>query len=479
MRTFEPGAADSDADSAAPAPSDPLHSWLPAAIPASAKRFRVADARLAETLEYAGAEIVEQSPDVEIAAAGDLRGDADCAIVSFEAAQAEGGSRIARASRRLLGSSRARAESVYVRRRVRSRGYAETSTIAWDVEQVVRLPGVADSRRRLSPAELLPQRMLVVGHRPGTRRRTTLEAARAAASESVGTPLTHGWPLARAQTLVVVADEGVLRVAIGPGARGMERHRAALDALARGAPSRVVRDRVPWLVTRGTAGLAEWSLERRLGGRPAPPRLGDDLLADCVDFLIALHYAGDPDARPRAIEDDAAVVAEMLTVEEGRAVRALGAQLESDLASVPRGFGHGDFWSGNLLVEGGSLAGVVDWDVGGPDRLPLLDLLQLRLSDLRSQTREYFGDAVVHHLLPWARAGGDEVARAYARRTAITLDEKRLEALVYAFWLDYVAHELRKYGDRGQRPVWMYRNVTVVVDTLIRSHAGPARTLTA
>jgi len=37
---------------------------------------------------------------------------------------------------------------------------------------------------------------------------------------------------------------------------------------------------------------------------------------------------------------------------------------------------------------------------------------------------------------------------------------------VYAFWLDYVAHELRKYGDRTARPLWMRANIEVVADAL-------------
>ena len=61
------------------------HSWLPAVVPASARRFRVHDADLARTLEDAGAELVEAGADVEIAtAAGDV-GLAPFAVVTLGA----------------------------------------------------------------------------------------------------------------------------------------------------------------------------------------------------------------------------------------------------------------------------------------------------------------------------------------------------------------------------------------------------------
>lgn len=449
-----------------PSRAHPLHGWLAAAIPADARSFRVADPGLASTLAYAGADLVADRPDVEIGGVADLRGDASWAVVAIEATQPEGGSLPVRAGRRLVAALWARLQRGRAAAAVAARGYADVVTIPWDIEQVLRLPNVTDSRRNLRLVEFLPQRALVVGKRPGEESKTALEAAVEAAARESGIPLLHGWPQARAETLVVVADTGVLRVAVGPGARGMERQRVALESLAAFAPPPVVSDRVPWVITRGRTGLAHWSFERRLPGRPAPQVLGDDVLADCLDFLVALHYTAHGSAPARSLVDDAEVVADLVDSQGAETIRSLGARLEAELAGVTRGFAHGDFWSGNLLVAGGTLGGVVDWDVAAAGCLPALDLLQLRLSEHRARTRQYVGVAVVQHLLPWARQGGDEVVRTYARRIGLSLDAKLLESLVLAFWLDYLSQDLRKYGDRAGRPVWLRDNIAVVVDAV-------------
>ena len=53
-------------------------------LPAAARRFRVADARLAAALRVAGAELVAVSPDVEIVSRSEeLRGGAPVAAVSL------------------------------------------------------------------------------------------------------------------------------------------------------------------------------------------------------------------------------------------------------------------------------------------------------------------------------------------------------------------------------------------------------------
>ena len=446
--------------------ADPLHGWLAAAIPADACTFRVGDPGLASTLAHAGGELVESRPDVEIGTVAELKGDARWAIVAIEAAQPEGGSLPVRAGRRLVAALMAHRGGRRAAAAVSALGYRDVVAIPWDIEQVLRLPGVDDTRRSLRLVEFLPQRVLVVGRRPGESDRTALAVATEAAAAESGIPLRHGWPQARAETLVVVAETGVLRVTVGPGSRGMERQRVALDALAECDPVPIVADRVPWVITRGRTGLAEWSFERRLAGRPAPPVISDDLLADCLDFLVALHYTARGTSPSRSLVADAEVVADLIEPEAGGAIRSLGSRLEDELASVTRGFAHGDFWSGNLLVSGRALRGVVDWDVAAAGCLPALDLLQLRLSEHRAKTRQYVGVAVVEHLLPWARNGGDDVVRSYARRVGLELDPARLEALVLAFWLDYVSQELRKYGDRAGRPVWMRDNISVVVDSL-------------
>jgi hypothetical protein len=75
------------------------------------------------------------------------------------------------------------------------------------------------------------------------------------------------------------------------------------------------------------------------------------------------------------------------------------------------------------------------------------------------------GEGIVRQLVPWARAGGDELTRSYCRQAEISLVPGHLEALVMAYWLLYVARDLTTYADRTRRPEWMERNV----ETLARA----------
>ena len=98
------------------------------------------------------------------------------------------------------------------------------------------------------------------------------------------------------------------------------------------------------------------------------------------------------------------VVARVCGAADAAAVRETAARLDAELAGLPRGFGHGDFFAGNLLVDGGRLAGVVDWDGAGPGRLPLLDLLHLLVTSRWRGADLAWGPAIIGDLLPWVRA---------------------------------------------------------------------------
>lgn len=49
-------------------------------------------------------------------------------------------------------------------------------------------------------------------------------------------------------------------------------------------------------------------------------------------------------------------------------------------ATVPQTGVHGDYWMGNLLVSGTRLTGVVDWELGVPTGLPVLDVFKFPTS---------------------------------------------------------------------------------------------------
>jgi hypothetical protein len=445
--------------------SYPRHNWLPAVIPADARRFRVVDQKLASTVRDAGGEVVEEGADVEIGPAHAVTGNVPYTVVNLDLVPREGGSRLIRALRRLRGSARVRVAARRDRSRVTQFGYETTVVVLWEWEQHLRLPGLDSDLRRLDVAERLPLSALVIGSRRGNPQ-TVLDSARSAVSAATGHELEPRWPLVRQGGLVTIAKEGVLRVALGPACYEMSLLRAAIKSLERASPPTLVADRVPWIIATGKAGLADWLFERRLPGKVASPELTDPLLADCADFLVELHNVRNEDAPPVSLIERSETIARACNTGLREAVRALGARLESELAGVPRGFAHGDFWFQNLLTDQGRLVGVVDWHGAGGSGLPLLDLFHLRLSSVFAQRRLFLGTALLEFLLPWARAGGDDLTRSYCERVGVEPTSQRLEDLVIAYWVTRTARELEMYADRVERPLWMKHNVDLVIDTL-------------
>ena len=438
--------------------------WLPALIPADAVTFRVMDPVLEEILVDAGGRLVDgEPPDVEITDASRLSGDAKVAIARVDPEHQEGGRLMVAAAIRGRETISARLAARRVGKRLRALGYGETAVVLWDIDQFVHLPGHRVTVRRRA-AEYLPQRALVVGHRED-HGPTVLEAVAEEVSRQVGHRVEYGSPLARQGRMVAVADEHVLRIAIGPGRKRIKQHEGTLEFLAAAAPP-LIKERVPRLLAAGKLGLGEWSAEERLSGSAASHQLGQGLLEECIEFLVALHNIRPAEARAPLLEKAQIVAAACARPEHRDAVLELGSNLDAELSELPRGFGHGDFWTRNLLVTGDRLGAVIDWDSAAPGSLPLLDLMHLTLSAQREKTREYLGEAVVRHQLPWAAAGGDEIVDSYCRRLGIDLDSRLLKGLVFAYWLEHVAYEIDYARDRAGRPVWMRNNVEVVLDAL-------------
>lgn len=435
------------------------HGWLPAVLPADARRFRVADETLAAVLASVGAEIVDDEPDVEIVAgSSEVRGDAPLAILTVDPPPRRGGGPALRAARRLAASLSARARARDARRLLRARGY-EPSVLLWDVGQRAELPLVPVAGRSLS--ERMPQRAVVLGRRSAPTE-TALAAALTEAGRAAGDELHPEWASIRAGIVVVAAGSAILRVAIGHSRTQIHNQIAALDALQRAAPPEAVAVRIPWVIAHGRAGLADWSLERRLPGARPPRRLEGELLEDCFEFLVGLRRVRGRADIGRTFADLVEAPARVCRPETARTLRALGDELERALARIERGFAHGDFFAGNLLAENGRLAGVLDWDGGGPARVPALDLLHLQLTREPYGSDDDWGRAVVERLLPAARAGGDPLVRRYCAELGIDPDPRLLEALVFAYWLEYVAYQLRTHLDRRSQPAWIDGNVELV-----------------
>jgi aminoglycoside phosphotransferase (APT) family kinase protein len=448
--------------------SYPGHGWLAAAIPAQARRFRVSDQALAHTLVNAGAELVEHSPDVEIAPTRHLRGDATVAIVNLDAPTPDVDSRPRRAAKRVAGSLSVRVEARTARARIRQLGYPEISTLTWDMAQPFDV-GEVPANRSAGVAERLPRHAAVVGRRSETGP-TALGAAIKEASDAIGGPIRFDALSMREAVLVAVGDSGVLRIAVGPARRQLQRQAAALNQLRATRAAELDPSCVSWPLASGKTGIADWAIEERLPGTRPEPALPPRVLADCLDFLAALSSSGPQDCPSRTPLDDAKLIADFYEGEATSTIFRLAERLTKEVSDLRRGFAHGDFFRGNLLVDEGRLAGVVDWDAAGPGRLPILDLLHLRHMGKHLPADRDWGVSIVEGLLPWARSGGDELTRGFCRRLGIEPTAALLEALAVAYWLERLAYQLSNLADRTERPVWVERNV----DEVLRAVVGRA-----
>ena len=336
------------------------------------------------------------------------------AIVDIGGLSINRGGVIRRLGGRIASSLTSRLLASRARRIVRGCGYETVAVIPWEVSHTFRRPRFAAGARRASLMELLPLRALVVGQRRRSEP-TLLDAAIAEAGTASGLELRGAHETPRHGVFVVKSREAVLRVAVGPGSRQIENQFEALEALRGADVPPYVADRVPWVLARGRSGLAAWSLERRLPGSTTRPTLDQGVLDDCVEFLVALQSISGDTSHTALCAEAAEIVAAACAEGDAELVRSLAHRLDCDLEGVPRGFAHGDFFRGNLLVADRRLVGVVDWDAGGAGRLPLLDLLHLRLWSEHRPQDEDWGLVLTQHLLPWADAGGDDLARGYCR----------------------------------------------------------------
>lgn len=439
-----------------------LHTWLAVALPGGADTIRVVgNAELAELLRDAGADVTSPHPQVEIASGVDaIVGDAGTAILDLGQNQPDGGGRLRRASRRASAWLSVQRQARAACEGLRAQGYADVRVIAWDYEQPIVLPGMPRAERSI--AERLPERAVVVAHREPGASSLLHDVLHEAAGRFGERPHVRRL-LVRAGVLVAILDQSVVRVAVGPASRRIYQQGRVLAALA-DAPA-VIGERLPLPVHTGETGLATWSVEPRMPGEPIVGEVSGPLLDECLAFLVALHGVGDR-TPSRSIADDArrcASVCESAAVQSE--LRALGDRLEVILADVPRGAAHGDFWVQNLLRTGGRLAGVFDWDGGGEGRLPLLDLIHLRVSGYRDGVRISLGTALLRSELDVARQGGDELTRRYCALIGLTPDPAVLEALVHAFWIERAALELELRPDMVS-PHWIDDNVVAVLDQL-------------
>ena len=425
----------------------PRHAWLPALLPSAARSFSVDDRELAATLEAAEGGGV----DVEIARVDRLRGRSTWTLVPVGPGEGTDGlHRVGEAAARLWRGGRTLTAARTAARRLRTRGDEHVETWHWELGGEVRPAGTRAARL----SARLPFGAVV---RSGPAERTVLDRIVAQTEEPLGVPQAR-----HSGVLLLHGPQALLRVAIGPARLLLDVEADVLERVHADGGS-VLVSRVPATLARGREGVAQWSLERRLEGGPSPLEPSRALVEDEVAFLAALHGLADGGgpAQPSAAEDAQALGLDATT-----------AWADSVLDGLPRGWSHGDFFPGNLLVADGRLAGVVDWQSAAPGELPFLDLLQLVAHRWRWAHGASHAEAVLAGLVSWARRGGDAASAAYAEAIGVEASPELLEALVTAYWLRRAAFDARVYPSRVT-PRWRRRNVDPVLAALGRDGRLP------
>jgi O-antigen/teichoic acid export membrane protein/aminoglycoside phosphotransferase (APT) family kinase protein len=281
------------------------------------------------------------------------------------------------------------------------------------------------------------------------------------------------------------APVAVLRVACNAtGASTLNRHRRALDTIARLDALEGWRRLVPAILAAGDHHGRPWVMEERLAGRDGRLLVDDRqlpaLLDDATDTISTLHHATAAETRvddetfARWVTTPLEAIASLLPSRRGDLVdksnlARLGDELHLDLAgrTICTSFTHGDYWLGNLLIDGADgkprVTGILDWDQAAHADPSAVDTMHLVLSTRCLHRRQPLGASVVdlldHHAWePWeqrllARTTGD--SGVGSRRT-----------LLLVTWIHHIHANLTKADHYKRARVWTAANVERVVMSL-------------
>jgi hypothetical protein len=275
-------------------------------------------------------------------------------------------------------------------------------------------------------------------------------------------PSGDGSALAR----VTLADgtAGELRVARIGGLKDPRRAEKALVALeAAGATM------VPRLLGSGATAGAAWTIESVLPGR-VPAELTAPLLAELTAFLPTLPRSDGP---PASLRDNLRAVGVAFPA-HAATLDAAAPLLEAWSARLPAILVHGDLWLGNVLVTGGRLSGLIDWDASYPAGLAGSDLLNLLAMDERRRTRREIGELWTDAF--WTAPSLGPAIEAYwtglGRRPP---DEREATAVAADWWAGQVVAALRRARRPAADPAWVRDNVDAIagrIAALVRAGAA-------
>lgn len=438
------------------------HGWLPVAVPATTRRFRVSNPQLRKTLERAGATLADGgAADVEIGRFRQLRRDTPVSIALAPDYGAGSTSSLAgRAFGRLARGLALRIWLLATTFAFRRRRF-HTRRLLFDLEQHVWFDRVHPTRL----AETLPRYGAIVASRTDFEP-SLLDEVCAVATMMTGKSFTRRNPTLRAAMLVNVGDEAVLRVALGDARRLLRDQVDVLATLGSHGPPSSVAAVVPKILGEGSTGLASWTVESRLPGKPLSATLTSQQLDESVDFIVTLGGVARGTAPADPLASAPPAIGAAIGPEAARAAEVVARRAADVLGGAPTVFGHGDFFSGNLLGEEGRLSGVVDWEGGGPGALPLLDLLHLILHHETNADVYAWGPAVASNIMELAERTNGHV-QEYLDRLELSFDRAERRALGASYWLTRIAYQLSTYAGRAADRRWVSQSVDVPARALL------------
>jgi hypothetical protein len=212
-------------------------------------------------------------------------------------------------------------------------------------------------------------------------------------------------------------------------------------------------------VDRGTVAGASWVAEVALPGHQ-PARVTPAIARQVAEACARFPRAEGP---PTALAEDLHGAAERLPSHAG-ALGRLGADMEPVVSRLPGVLRHGDLWSGNLLVDRGRLAGMIDWDALHPAGVPGADVVQLLATDARRRARQHLGEGFLAR--PWRAEGFRRLMAGYWPAVAVTPADDALDVAALAWWATEVHHTLVRLPHRATDEHWIATNVDAVLSGL-------------
>ena len=470
-------------------------SWVWAALPPDSRRVAcLDDTGLAAALRETGIEVDpcveentqdavlvdEKRPDAAMAAA---RGAATATSGVTAVAMGPNASPSLRPVSRLARAMQMLASPV---------GAARTEAAARRVERTLARAGLQVHRIRTGDRSLpryglgpggwlkrrrLPGGAIVIGS-TGPRPASVIEEVVSAAARDLGKPLrrlsTDVFPSGKLAVELAGAEDEPYFLSITAGdTGGLDRSDAAINAILGADSPASVRERIVEPLVAGQVGPVRYVLEPKAPGRH-PVWMSAGLWEQSVEFLADLHRL--PHRAPAlslpAEWPDLPTAVDILSKEASQAERRLLGRIHEAIRArtgmLEVGGGHGDFFTKNLLVEGGDLRAVLDWEWAARDCLPLLDLFDLRAQlGWRRRRGLRVGQNFTDVLWPLVRQGGDGPLRAYSEAIGMPSDVSILEGLAIAHWLLRTARlgsiNPRRLEDAG----WRRTNVEAPIAKIV------------